>query len=124
MITDDYVNFETAKLLEQKGFHEPCIGFYNYIGTYFGESAIRSNLSPTRDGSYNAPTLQMVLKWLREVHNIKVNVWYANKNVYAAEYWVTNSQTGLEETVFIGDNYNSYEKACESAIQYCLENLI
>ena len=29
MITEDYVSFETAKLLKEKGFDEPCQYFYD-----------------------------------------------------------------------------------------------
>jgi hypothetical protein len=31
MITEDYVSFEVAKLLKEKGFNEPCIATYNLV---------------------------------------------------------------------------------------------
>ena len=33
MITEDYVSFETAKLLKEKGFDEPTTGTYYKDGT-------------------------------------------------------------------------------------------
>jgi len=30
MITEDYVSFETAKLLKEKGFDEECYRFWQY----------------------------------------------------------------------------------------------
>lgn len=32
MITEDYVSFETAKLLKEKGFDEKCQKVYMYTG--------------------------------------------------------------------------------------------
>jgi len=119
MITEDYVSFETAKLLKEKGFDEKsCHMWYNIrkdVGHYLSSVGVKGHLP--------APTLQMAMKWLREVHNIKVNVFYNNSN-YAIEYFEPNTQTGVDESVFIGDGYDVYEQACETAIKYCLENLI
>lgn len=66
MITEDYVSFEVAKLLKEKGFDEPVKHFYFINGTFANDLAITKN-SYTRH--YAAPTIQMALKWLREVHN-------------------------------------------------------
>ena len=76
MITEDFVSFEIAKLLKENGFDEECSCFYDNIdyGTpglevdgqlYYKNSALD-------DEEYAAPTLQMAMKWLREVHNIGV----------------------------------------------------
>ena len=124
MITEDYVSFETAKLLKEKGFD------WNYI-TYYVDSQpncvkysmLFENNTTWEERCYSAPTLQMAMKWLREVHNIKVNIFYNNSN-YTIEYFEPNTQTGVGKFVFIGDGYNVYEEACEVAIKYCLENLI
>ena len=75
-----------------------------------------------------APTLQMAMKWLREVHKIHIQIWILEEN----GYWfniekILNVQykhkplysTGLEDIYF-----KSNEEACEAAIKYCLENLI
>ena len=119
MITEDYVSFETAKLLKEKGFNEFC------NNAYIDENRIvyRFSNNDEQTAICTAPTLQMAMKWLREVHNIKVNVFYNNPN-YAIEYFELNTQTGVNESVFIGDGYDVYEQACEVAIKYCLENLI
>jgi len=130
MITEDYVSFETAKLLKEKGFDCSCE--HQYINCSSGHpflTDIRDDAgcyyknSEIGEDEYSAPTLQMVMKWLREIHNIKVNVFYSNPN-YAIEYFELNTQTGVDESVFIGDGYDVFEHACEAAIKYCLENLI
>lgn len=71
-ITEDFVSFEIAKLLKEKGFNEPCRSVYeekilrvNTMCDYFN-----SELS-----SYVcAPTHQMAMKWLREVHKIDIDI--------------------------------------------------
>ena len=63
MITEDYVSFEVAKLLKEKGFVEPLV---NYYYTAKGE---RVGYLMTEE-QYLCPTHQLAMKWLREVYNI------------------------------------------------------
>ncbi len=132
-ITEDYVSFETAKLLKEKGFDcEDCIAFYNKDGTIrflqtFGDVA------EYYDESIDAPTHQMALKWLREIHKIHINLdihWlhFANRNgwMYVIERILDN---GVDYVDSKGDSsdltfFSTYEEACERAIKYVLENLI
>jgi hypothetical protein len=129
MIKEAYVSFETAKLLKEKGFDTHLITFY-LINKEKNEGVFQTMVfsddvvNNSSEFCYLAPTQQMAMRWLREVHNIKINVFYSNFNCYAIEYFETNTQTGVDESVFIGDGYHSYEQACEIAIKYCLENLI
>ena len=123
-----YVSFETAKRLKEKGFDEDTIGYYNSISEIperikFFDSPISIYHSSGLIGCIQAPTQQMVMRWLRKVHNIKVNIFYSNPN-YTIEYFEPNTQTGVGKFVFIGDGYDVYEQACEVAINYCLDNLI
>ena len=105
MITEDYVSFEVAKLLKEKGFDsDECEVHYD---------------------SYNHQeyeiTLQMAMKWLREVHKIHIEIGY---NV---GYFPVCISTKTNETIpykpMQGKDF-TYEQACEVAIKYCLENLI
>ena len=133
MITEDYVSFETAKLLKEKGFDEECSCFYNNIdyGTpglevdgqlYYKNSALD-------DEEDAAPTLQMAMKWLREVH----------RRIISPKYNEVKDERGLLYSMWFFDilpisktlpiieynqSYDTYEEACEAAIKYCLENLI
>ena len=75
MITEDYVSFETAKLLKENGFDEEVLGYYHIwdrkinppvwdVGTYARSEAPHLYIK--------APTLQMTMKWLRTIHNIDI----------------------------------------------------
>lgn len=62
MITEDYVSFETAKLLKEKGFDECTLLSYDKNGN--NKDALRPFLES--EGDVRRPTLQMAMKWLRE----------------------------------------------------------
>ena len=127
-ITEDFVSFETAKLLKEKGFDEPCEGFYVNSGvlSHTLSNAINSKWDEEKYtiGYISAPTLQMAMKWLREVHNISIEplVDFGSGD----EYWWTADVGYIKKDGLIDElcGYNSYEEACEAAIKYCLENLI
>ena len=123
MITEDYVSYETAKLLKEKGFDV-------YVRSYYEKNEYKTkeefnensalwnwNISSFR---YSAPTLQMAMKWLREVHNIAIeteweHLWYA---------YVKPMTSKPSEEDYYQCKSSKYEEACESAVRYCLENLV
>lgn len=124
MITEDYVSFETAKLLKERGFDEECSCFYDNIdyGTpglevdgrlYYKNSALD-------DEEYAAPTLQMTMKWLRKVYGLFIRITEdMTGNVF--EWSVYQKNYGCKASTYVEE---SYEQACETAIKYCLKNLI
>ena len=143
MITEDYVSFETAKLLKEKGFKQWCGNCYGIDVRHNGKSIsfdeecdlkdegfgneieyiecgrfyICGYGNDTEDKLYAAPTLQMAMKWLREIHNIILNIYYCDK-AWQSEYY------GKEDSIIIGCDYETYEEAGEAGIKYCLKNLI
>jgi len=116
MITEDYVSFETAKLLKEKGFNEPCSSYFisdNEIGLI----SVRQDFNDY--GVYlSAPTLQMARKWLKEVHDIDVSIVPLRSH---KEYLprIEGNITSHDATPC-----KKYEEAAEMAIKYTLENLI
>lgn len=121
MITEDYVSFETAKLLKEKGFAEKCLMRYNKIGDLV-EEAYKFNWNfQTID--YSAPTLQMVMKWFLKKYNIFICVLSleeSNGFGYVIESTITKKYIATSKN----SSYKEPEEACETAIKYCLENLI
>lgn len=120
MIKEDYISFEVAKLLKEKGFDEPCIVKYRPDGSIGFWST----------EGLDAPTHQMIMKWLREVHNIFI---------YIEPFITTSGLQGYKpyctkiggEFVWINPlrkysntSSDTYEEAVEAALKYCLENLI
>ena len=122
MLTEDYVSFEIAKLLKEKGFdkvdcqNSPHFA-YNRDGQFSG---------PSWDTEYNAPTLQMAMKWLREKHLLHISIDMVNGGRW--EYEIDDISCpfdgGILPKCYCEKSFSSYEEACEVAIKYTLENLI
>lgn len=130
MITEDYVSFETAKLLKEKGFDEPCECLYdtenNDVAIVNGwMDTSNSELEEKEFASYSAPTLQMATKWLREVHQIFIrpNTSFLYPIRYYCEIFCYGDNLKTQQDITT-ENFESPEEACESAIKYCLENLV
>ena len=114
MITEDYVSFETAKLMKEKGF----VKFTYACFTHDGEGLcgyVGANSDIMR------PTLQMAMKWLREVHKVDITVDpHEVGNNWIYQFHICQNKDYL----FSRDIDTSYENCAEAAIRYCLENLI
>ena len=135
MIKEDYVSFELAKLLKEKGFDEPCWFGYNPIGEFRRHYSEPAKSSPCYETA--CPILQMTMKWLREVHNLHIMVNCIGKVNYdpivqrfdgkdfeieGVKVGTTRHINGKWENVRRG--FKTYEESCEAAIKYCLEHLI
>lgn len=130
MVTEDYVSYETAKLLKEKGFNGilPCV----YIDTKKSnkKQCLLDTLCNYNDGHIkdviSAPTLQMAMKWLREVHKLDIDVSIEYKNSKKVYYYSVLKKTIIRDIDCLHSetNFDSYEQACDAAIKYCLENLI
>jgi hypothetical protein len=119
MITEDYVSFETAKLLKEKGFNWDCKTKKFYPEPDYDQE------SPN---GVSAPTLQMAMKWLREVHNIAVSVYVFNRDLPIKENEIRYTCDIATTKISSKEGHlrltGTYEEACEAAIEYCLVNLI
>ena len=139
MITEDYVSFETAKLLKEKGFNEPCKLYYDkYHGhvpifvedsklTEYGyKELVRNDQNSISDFIASAPSLYVAMKWLREEKEIYITVIYGDYPSLNKVFWTPqiDSLEGFDLPDSFYKEYNTYEEACEAAIKYCLENLI
>ena len=123
MITEDYVSFEVAKLLKDKGFDEGCRAHYGGDGSFSYEKYEVEASGCEMHNAILAPTLQMTMKWLREMYNIYIVI---TPSMFWGKYNVSIYKKGnIYPYGFDGDSLiSSYEKAVENAIKYCLENLI
>jgi hypothetical protein len=131
-IEEDYVSFETAKLLKEKGFEG-----YSII-SIFDEDAANAYIKELQEKHlpyssddpklkeffYTKPTLQMAMKWLRKAHNINIDIvpiW----NQKRFEYQVFIITPENAKHCYVDEKlYLVYEQACEAAIKYSLKNLI
>lgn len=128
MIEEDYVSFEVAKLLKEKGFNKIC------LRTYFDYGEM-SRIYDEDEGVYNenllpsiiaAPTHQMAMKWLREKHGIHI-VIHPSSGVYYGKYCLSIYVQRVKNKDFhltYQTHEDTYEKAVEEGISYSLISLI
>ena len=122
-IKEDYVSFEVAGLLKEKEFDWECIGYYvNDEPDDVKYSFLCETNSIWEARCYSAPTIQMAIKWLREVHNIDIFPRKIGKGIYSCA--IFNSNTGQDLSSDKDFPSEKYEETAEAAIKYCLENLI
>lgn len=138
MITEDFVSFETAKLLKEKGFDWLESPFYSDQDR---DEWRQNNSYTVPNEEYNqelpfdsetltmvAPhvSLQMAMKWLREKNLVIYVIPLAFYGGEKASSWGYNiwADDNLEIDEENTPEFATYEEASESAIKYCLENLI
>lgn len=129
MVTEDYVSFEIAKLLKEKGFDVYVRSFYDAddMPAQHNEALWDWNLNK-ENYRFSAPTIQMAIKWLRETHKLFVFIspWLMLESDIQYYFEIREIKTSDFETLYdyTSKELNSFEKAAEAAIKYCLENLI
>ena len=118
IVTEERVSFETAKLLDEKGWAIAC------HAAYLINDDKKVELIYPEDGeefNYCAPTLQMAMNWLRVLHHIFVQIeLYSKYDDYTYEIFQNTHRLMLEKR----ETFSTPEEAADSAIKYCLENLI
>jgi hypothetical protein len=132
---EDFVSFEVAKKLKEKGFPQRP-DYFNY-SSYYDWDGLRkihslSNASVwfdpniSRDNIYFAPTISQVLKWLREEKEIDIilqPIFLYNENNREREYGIEIYAPQLNKPTHL-DYFKNWEKGAVAGIEYVLDNLI
>jgi hypothetical protein len=128
-MTEDYVSFETAKLLKEKGFDEDTsvnyfVGDDKPRGCVVGEM-IYHKKSESDTHLIACPTLQTAMKWLRKKKGIAIIPIISSILDNERFLWdIKIVVAKTNETYSQGWIYEEPEEAYETAIKYALENLI
>lgn len=129
---EDFVPFEIAKKLKEKGFNEQCLAYYTkdsdfYYNTSYGsdvENAFKSfNSRPNHicGKRIDAPIISQVLKWLR-VKDIMVEILItlSDDGTWSFSFRVQTKKL-YDRSM---KDYTSYEEAVLACIEHVLDNLI
>lgn len=128
MIEEQFVSFDTARILKEAGFDVPCYVQYSERGVQWNASC-PENFNAD-DWGCSCPTQALAARWLREVHGIHVssNIFmdFANdadgNTVDEWTFWsfdlFDNSGRIIEES---DDRYDSYEEALEAGLKHGLK---
>lgn len=159
-----FVDKQLATKLKEKGFDKPCFGYY-YLETptgltddklvlsrYYGRGGTfvdtlkRHDLPYTTSNIVDAPTIEQILKWLREDKDIHIksdicfrytsehkkdkNGTYSGYMDVSKPFWsflirkIKNGNCVYDNTTASNNEYFSYEDACIAGIEYVINNLI
>ena len=131
---EDFVPFEIAKKLKEKGFNIPFYFYYRTDDKSLRHANVTNPLiycDKIDDEVVIAPTISQVLKWLRDEKKISIEV-----GIHCSLKWMCGiyefsdgiadftqyDNNGIDDTVYI--LYESYEKAALAGIEYAIDNLI
>ena len=126
---EQYVSFELAKLLKEKGFDEKTVYHYTNCDVLQHNIVYNEYKNSEMLNAYSAPTQQMACSWLREEHEIDIipiirhSLKYAQESPfrdYACRVYDCEGNIVLSATTW----YSRYENAVEAALEYSLKNLI
>lgn len=121
MVKERYVSHEVAKLLKDKGFNEPCIGYYSTEGKLKLLTYAETNSEWFKNIS--APTQQMACDWLIENYKIYINVSFVSgKGFVGSIYDISNP----DNTLYMVDTkgYPEVELVYNEALKCILTTMI
>ena len=143
---EDFVSFEIAKKLKEKGFKEECLSYYTSDYTLYNNMVVlcddkylevaeidyneflTSNNSVRENKDNNicdAPTISQVLKWLRDEFSLHIS-----QKPYACKdglMWMYEIRKFNKRIVFVIANKTGFveeEEASLAGIEYVIDNLI
>ena len=140
---EQLITFETAKLAKEKGFIECVINYYHIhegltepvlideinilLKNYKRPYEVRKNCNTvsTEFGyieNFSAPTQSLLQKWLREVHNIYVEISFNQKYENTRFGYIVRTQSTCFHTRDF--SYKTYEEALEIGLQEGLKLIL
>lgn len=141
-MNEDFVTFELAKKLKERGFKEKCIAYYwEKINEHTPSFVVEDNMP--EDGVcildlisehnkaewspfIDAPTISQVLKWLREEKKIFVSVDISEGGWFyvLSPIIIEDGKEISQESEVDDKEFSDYNSAAIAGIEYCLDNLI
>lgn len=125
---EDFVPFELAKKLKEKGFdceypfamynkYEQFCPLYSSDKDYFGINDFDKH-------AYIAPTISQVLKWLREEKNIHITIDVdINDNFYFYFAFLKKGEESWEVLQY-GESFETYEETTLAGIETVIDKFI
>lgn len=114
---EELISFETAKLAKEKGFDELCCYSFETENNFYETVKLWRNSEDSTE--YAVCTQSLLQKWLREEHNIHVEISF----IYDDETFCLILFHKKENIWFdpeIG-YYHTYEEALEAGLKKALE---
>ena len=114
---ENYIDFETAKLLKEKGFTEPVRLWYDDKGDIV-EKYIEPTEHEHKEHLYACPTRAQVSDWLQEKHDLYIEIHRFNKGWF---YMIIDM---LDDKTLFTEDCESFGECENDGLKYSLENLV
>ena len=124
---EDFVPYELAVKLKEKGFNDNCHAYYEPLKHCLNFSRVfKTNSLAENYKCVTAPAISQVLKWLREEKKIHIEILIGGFGWYYEVAFSINENDGLYEFYmdYPLEHHRTYELATIAGIEYCLDNLI
>lgn len=138
---EDFVSYDIAVKLKEKGFKEKCFAYYlpKCFDLYFNkipfsggiiDDCLYSNNSLPNEcvasDFIDAPTISQVLKWLREEKKIHIVIDITSYGFISSTISFKWDKSYCENEIENYDHkgYRTYEEAALAGIEYVITNLI
>ena len=137
MIEEQFVSFDTAKLLKEAGFREHCRcmyfpekkGGYKICQNLIGDYDVTNDVTYEKNlhvDCYLAPTQALAARWLRDVHHLNVYACFdyvcfddgERKWFFMRENTMINDYTSVYCSII---SYDIYEQALEAGLQEAIK---
>ncbi len=107
---EQLISFETARSAKETGFNYDVKNYYNALGELF------TRLYRAYKGKYyQAPTQNLLQKWLRDEHNVHINPVLETDYEYINKFYRYSIVTSVVNYTSC-KIYNSYEEALEKGL--------
>ena len=142
---EDFVPFEIAKKLKEKGFREKCLTYYDVddniwllhntqytdemLPCQYTDLLISRNTDDS-DNCIDAPTISQVLKWLRTEKNIDIVIYPVDASTLymGGEKYILSVYINAKRYYKLHhdgiDKYVKWEQAALAGIECVIDNLI
>ena len=119
MIVEQFVSFDTARMLKEAGFDVPCTSQYT-DGKCIWNVGYPYNFNQDEFG-YSRPTQALAARWLREVYNVAIyslydddmEQWFYVVDAFTKNPVINGFQSGSE--------YDDYESAFEDGLREAIK---
>lgn len=123
---EEFITFEIAKKLKEKGFREECLAYYTTDDKYlqvididYKEFLVSHNSIKYPNNNYvDAPTISQVLDWLREEKKYHIEINYNESYGYNIIRITDSEYKGG------GREFKSFREVALAGIEYVLDTLI
>ena len=119
MVEEQFVSFDTAKMLKEAGFDVPCFNQYTERGTIW-HCDCPENFNKSQCAT-SCPTQALAERWLREVYNVAIyslydddmEQWFYVVDAFTKNPVINGFQSGSE--------YDDYESAFEDGLREAIK---